>query len=150
MKKYFFILAGILFLAGILYFSPLGRGEDVEICDGKYVLLEMNFNSGSFDLLSKSVETGCYTKSSDVFDYNYNLISGESVLESGSFDPSLLFVDNLENGEMEGGAVPVESGIIYLKVPYNPQAENFEIYSGENKIFETKIYDAGAGVCRVK
>ncbi len=150
MKKYFLTLFGILFFVGVLYFSPFGKSADVEICDGQYFLLEMNYAQGNFEVLSKTVESGCYSRYGDSFDYTYNLISGETTLDGGSFDPSVLFIDNLEGGELVGGVSSVDSGIIYLKVPYYSDAENFAIFFEGNKIFETSVYDAGAKNCRVR
>ena len=150
MKKYFLTLLGILFLVSVLYFPPFGRSADVEICDGQYFLLEMNYTYGNFEVLSKTIESGCYSRSGDSFDYTYNLISGETTLDGGSFDPSVLFIDNLEGGELIGGAQPVESGIVYLKVPYYSDAENFVISFEGTKIFETSVYDSGVKNCRIK
>jgi hypothetical protein len=142
-KKLSFVFVLLVFL---LAWISLSSSQEEIICNQDYVLVTLLAQNESLLLVDKSLENGCFPNLGDSFAYEYKLVDGDNSLESGSFDPNVLFVDGFESGEMTGGAVGFE-GEIYLAVPYFEESEDLRIYKQGNEIFSTKIYDVG-GSCK--
>ncbi|MBT3405508.1 hypothetical protein HN832_00605 [archaeon] len=154
MKKIISLLSllGLIFLATL----TITQSQENQICESKYILVELEYNSNSisqFTLINKTLETGCYSEiiyNSQV-EYNYQLTTNKNSLYQSSFNPSLIFIDGQEEGETEltGGTIEPGTARIFLTLP--PESgEVLEIYNQTDKIFETNIFDTGATSCRIK
>jgi len=66
------------------------------------------------------------------------------------FNSNVLFLDDFSDGEMQGGVELIEEQKVFLIIPYAPEADDLQIFKQDEKIFETKIYDAGAISCKIK
>ncbi len=146
-KKIFLDLLLILSLIFILKFS---LGEEQQLCDGNYFLLELRFSSGSFELINKSIQEGCAPDAKGNFEYKYSLVNNQTIISSGKFNSEVLFLDDFVDGEMSGGTELIKEQKIFLTIPYASEADNLEIFKQDEKVFEIKIYDAGATSCKIK
>jgi len=144
------ILLLILFGIILVFALKLSLGNEEKICNGNYFLLELESSSGDFQLVNKSIQQGCAPDSKGDFEYSYDLVKNNVSVYSGNFGSGVLFVDNFEEQEMQGGAVAVDNQKIFLTIPYNSDADNIEISKQGEKIFEGKIYDSGSTSCKLK
>lgn len=145
-KILFFVLLGLL----LLFLSGLSLSVEENLCKGNYFLLELEFSSGNVYLLNKSIQTGCSPDTKGDFEYSYALTKDDAVLYSGKFNSDILFIDNFVDENMQGGAIPVDNQKIFLTIPYIKDTDDLQILKQEEKIFETKIYDAGSSSCKIK
>lgn len=149
MKKTLTILT-IIF--GITIFSLIFlRGQVDQICTEKYVLLTIEFNSEEFNLVDKSLETGCFSQVQyKEGDYSFTLKKEQEILFESSFN-QYIFLDEPIGEELTGDVLEQDSGIIYLATPNIENSDALEIKNPEGEIiFNTTIYDAGAKICRIK
>ncbi len=140
----------ILTLTGI--FLILSGIVIASLVEKEYLLLEMNYNAGEFELIEKTIEKGNYPEIEHNLNHNYKarLISDtEEILFSVDFNPTLLYTDSFD-GEMEGGLIELESNTFFIIAPNFRKANKVQILEENKKVFETGVYDVGATSCRIK
>jgi len=142
----------LFFLLGIFLFFILkfGAGDEEKLCDRNYFLLELKYSLGNFELINKSIQEGCAPDAKGNFEYRYSLVNNQTIIYFGKFNSNVLFLDDFSDGEMQGGVELIEEQKVFLIIPYAPEADDLQIFKQDEKIFETKIYDAGAISCKIK
>lgn len=144
------ILLFFLFAIFSIFILNVGLGEEEKFCKENYFLLELKYFSGNFELINKSIQIGCAPQTKGNFEYSYNLIKNQTIFYSGKFNSDILFLDDFVDEEMQGGAILVEESKVFLTIPYIQEADDLQILKQNEKIFETKIFDAGATSCKIK
>lgn len=143
----------IITIISIILLTTLIISQPQEQCNTPYMLFELQYKNQEFNLINKSLETGCPTnlKTDDNFEYEYTLSTPSEEFFSASFDPTIIFIDTIPENqeELKGGSIPLEQTTIYLTAPYNKEAENFEILKQGEKVFETNIKGINSSSCRI-
>jgi|APSaa5957512535_1039671.scaffolds.fasta_scaffold359389_2 hypothetical protein len=142
-----FLLVGIVLL--LVTVSFIGAS----FIEREYVLLNVRYDGGVFELQSTSLEKGNYpTINHDLDDeYKVDLFSGGGdLLYSRGIDPSGLFVD-LGEGELEGGIIQLSSVEFSVVVPSLREGNNVLIKDKDgNIVLDTEVYNVGAKSCRIR
>jgi hypothetical protein len=147
MDKKLLIIAGIILI--ILAIAFIINATPIE---EKHYLVEMKYEDGTFTIINKTILDGKISFiNENNYDYKFNVVSanGEAVFET-SFDPTLLFSDGLEGGQLVGGIVVLNKTNFYLELPLADSGEKLEISKEGTKIFESNLNENEATPCRVQ
>jgi len=107
--------------------------EQVETCSQEYILIQGNYNSGTLEIASQSLETGCIPEvSSGDFEYELSL-EDNSTLSGEEFNPAFIFTDIQGENTLEG-SVELSQENFYLMVPAIPHSEKLSIKENGNLI----------------
>ena len=132
-------------------FSSINLSQSENLCNSNYIFLNLKYLNGNFEIINKSLESGCISKSpyNENIEYSYKLITHNEIYGSGSFNAGVLFIDNIIDDQMVGGTVDAPEQEISLAIPYYTSADNMQVFKQGNLIFETKLYDVNATSCRI-
>lgn len=146
MNKFYLIIGGIFFILAV----------SAAASEKEYVLIEIAYESGTFNLINETLEKGNYPfiEHENNYGYNFYLVSDKKeIFFSGSFDPTLIFTDglNISNNEsFEGGAIELNESNFFIAVPNIKKAEKIEIFKNNEKIFEAELDFNPASSCRIR
>jgi hypothetical protein len=147
MPKKIWISVGIIFsilaIAIIINAVPMGK---------KYYLIEMRYEDGTFTIINKTILDGKISFiNENNYDYKFNVVSnsGEIIFET-SFDPTTLFSDGLENGQLVGGITILNKTNFYLELPLTESGTKLEISKGGIKVFESALNQDEATPCKIQ
>lgn len=143
----------ILLIAGLVLFLISVSFIGASFIQKEYVLLEVHYIEGVFELQSKSLGRGNYPTVNHDLDneYEINLLSEkDDLLYSNGINPGELFIDTGE-GELEGGVVQIDNTVFYVIVPSVRKGDRVEIKDSDGVVVLAEdVYDVGAKSCRVK
>jgi hypothetical protein len=138
---------GIISLIVIVSFAYINTAsQEDNLCNKDYVMISLAYD-GNFSVLDKTLERGCVPLilHNANFEYSYELTGSNTSLYQQDFNPTLIFSDNDEQGDVREANQSFD-----IAVPSLKQGEKVNLYDNESKILEIDVYNVGAKSCRIE
>ena len=147
--------------------SITGRAvKTIEDCsEEEYYLIDADYNNGTIEVLSKSIEQGC-PGTNGFGDLSYNFISENTLIDSGNFNAELIFTDGGTEEEIDGELFDnnesftiklptieklfVADEFVADEIPIVKKSAKLEIMRVGKVIKEIDLTDIGARACLVQ